>query len=345
MSSTNPPSVKVLVRGSAHLNRNFGLGDMPAAVPVCSINGFSEPGEANVIKRLLLGLASAALVSGCSTLPNFSGWPTKPDEVVGPTVDDIVNHVQCEIVALLVIDLKDTALNLSPEDRKALSDFRTYHYLMTGTLTLEVVDTQSFSPSLGVVEPFLRAGTSRIVLLGGSYTGTQRRIMTLGFTLDLEPEKARAAANNQCKGFKPGRSTIKGDLGLREIILSGVKSADGFFFQSTPKVDDKKQPIPNPVRPGFGSTVEFTIARSIGGGPTFTLTYFRVTGNLLSAGKTNKDSLVVSFASAGVRDKKAGDGELESTKRRPGEPSNVDQAVREAQDQLQRMILQRLVPQ
>ena len=298
-----------------------------------------------MIKRLFLGLASAALVSGCSTLPYFGGWPSKPDDVVGPTVNDVVKHIQCELASLLVGREDHT---MSDDDRKAIAEFRDYQYVALSVLTLEVTDTQAFAPNINVVEPYLRAGTSRVVALGGSYGGTQKRVMTMTFTIDLDPNKANENFNEKCKGYVTCADGIVGNLGLREIVLSGVKPRKGFFFENTPKTDNFNKPVPNPVRPAFGSTVEFSIARTIAGGPTFSLTYFKgpaASGNLLSAGKTNKDSLVISFSSAGLRGKMTPQGDLESLLRRPGEASSLDQAVREAQDQLQRMILQRLVPQ
>lgn len=285
-------------------------------------------------KRLLLGLASAALVSGCSTLPKFGGV-LHPDEVVGPTVQDVVKHIQCEITNVLVKDKED----------KVLRDLHTYRFMTSAVLTLEVTGSQAFNPSVNQVEPYLRAGTSRIIALGGTYSGTQRRTITVSFLLDLDPAKAELAAakGGACFEYNAEGNGITGTLGLREILLSGIMSTRGYFFPTTPEYDSNGKPIDAKSRPkpSFGSTVEFAIARTIGGGPNFTLTYFRapaVSGNLLTAGKSNKDTLIIAFAAGVDRNKNLSGSTIESAKT-PGVPTGMEQAAREAQDQVQRMIL------
>lgn len=301
-----------------------------------------------MIKKLLLGLASAALVSGCSTLPKFEGPlysdSKDPKAPEGPTVDAVIKHVQCEIKALL--DSKDSKLD----------KFKAHHYVAAGQLTLEVTDTQSFNPSINVVEPFLAAGTSRVVVLGGSLAGTQRRTMNFSFVITLEankPDKGSCRRNTDGSIVESDKDGIQRSFGIRDIVLSGLDSIDQMFFDFPDiKAVATNKPLNIPVRPAFGSTVEFTIARSVGGGPTFTLKYFRgpaTTGNLLAGGKTSKDTLVIAFAGAGPdTNLQAGtvqNFQEKSTRPATGAPSAVEEAARNAQEQLQRMILQRLIPQ
>lgn len=293
-----------------------------------------------MLERGFAGMALIVLISGCSTLPNFGGV-IHTDELVGPTVQEVVRHVQCEITNVLVKD----------REHEQLRDLHTYRFVTSAVLTLEVTDSQAFNPSVNQVEPYLRAGTSRVIALGGTYSGTQRRTITVSFLLDLDPAKAELAAapGGKCANFNEEGSSITGRLGLREILLSGIMSTKGYVFLTTPTYDSSGKPITDSTRPkpSFGSTVEFTLARTIGGGPNFTVTYFRgpaVGGNLLAAGKSNKDTLVIAFASGADRSKDIQGFTIESEKA-SGVPTGMEQAVREAQDQVQRMILlQRLTP-
>lgn len=294
-----------------------------------------------MIKKLLLGLASAALISGCSTLPKFEVSPAGVEEHIGPTVEQLLSHIQCEIWTLMT-------------DKSAVFDtLRRQHYLATGTLTLDVVDVQNFSPSIGVVEPLLRAGTNRTIVLGGQLQGTQHRTMNLTFSMDLDPtHKIDPSKTDKCaKGTD--KDGLKGDLGLRELVLSGLQAREGVFYLDPHAYDKDGKEIPLAfAAPSFGTTVDFQILRSIGGGPTWTLTYFKGPAggsNLINFQKTRKDTLVLGFASAGPRVKVIVSGKnLESQSLRPDTPavpSNVEQALRNAQDNVTRMILQRLLPQ
>jgi hypothetical protein len=294
-----------------------------------------------VITRLLLGLAAAGLVSGCSTLPKFDVSPAGVEEHIGPTVDQVMTHIQCEIRSLV-------------EDRAVeFNELRLNHYIVKATLTLDVTDVQTFSPSISTVEPYLRAGTSRVVTLGGQLQGTQHRNMNLEFTLDLDPvHKIDGELTKKCVDVASGKDGLQGDLGLRDLVLSGVKAKKGVFYlpPSAYDKDGKEVPLAG-AAPSFGTTVDFTILRSVGGGPAWTLTYFKgpASGNLLNVSKSRKDTLALAFSSAGPRGKVTVSGKsIESQSVRPDAPagqSNVEQAIRNAQDNLTRMLLQRLLPQ
>jgi hypothetical protein len=289
-----------------------------------------------MITRILSGIGIAVLVSGCMTLPTFEGVPPGPNPNVGPTVSEVVKHIQCEIKKLL------------DDKTGAFAKFQNEHYFAAAVLTLEVTDSQSFAPSTNVVEPLLKAGMSRVVVLGGKLEGAQRRTMNFSFNLDLGSTKPDT---DKCTKLSSGEGGIKGDLGLREIVLSGLASIDDLFYPIPEVVVGDAKPLSIVLRPAFGSTVEFTLTRSIGGGPTFTLTYFRgpgVGGNLLNAGKISKDTLVIAFAGIGPPKppKSPTDPILELFKRPDHTtPAKAEQAVRNAQEQVQRMILQRLIPQ
>lgn len=296
-------------------------------------------GTDSKIRSLVASLGICSVVCGCATIPEFERDAGQADESIAPTVSELVVHIQCEIKKLL-------------EDRKSpeLAALRNYVYVVNANLTLDVVDNQGFTPSLSFIKP-LTAATNRTLAVSGQITSQQHRNINLAFTLDLVPGNVHPGKAGECDKPATGTNGLKGDLGIREIVISGLKyglSSDFVFpvaGAETPQGKLLKSPSTSPV---FGSTIEFTIIRGIGGGPTLTLTQFKGPGasaNLLNYTRTAKDTLVLSFASTGLTRPPVVEGITPAYKLRPTTEgsADVEHAAKAAQDNTTRMILQRLL--
>jgi hypothetical protein len=278
-------------------------------------------------RRILI--CGAFGLCGCSTLPSFDHPIGRSN--VAPTVADVVNHIQCEL---------GTALDHVPNLKKN-------RYVVFANLTLEVTDNQGLTPSLNFINPYALAGTNVTYSVNGQVTGQQHRLITQAFTLDLAGgyDKAKEAA--AC-GDQESPVGLKGELGIEEIVKSGLQyDADSFAFK-IPSGSAGQYLLPSPSSlPIFGTTIDFTVVYGLGGGPNWTITH--LTGpsgqsGLFTLLRTDKDTLTLSFASQGpiqpqvpVPPPKPGEITL------PPPPDLSELAAKAAQDNATRMILQRVL--
>jgi len=224
-----------------------------------------------------------------------------------------------------------------------VTQFFNKNYVMFSTLTLDVTNIEGVSPSLSfldILAPITRAMLPSINftgIVGGQVTGTQHRNVNLTFTLYLDKNRILPGAQNQCDplGTRSLRG-IKGNLGLKEIIVAGVKSTnyldflfpavtDGDRLKNVIIIKDKGKLPPglSTAVPAFASTIDFTLVYGINGGPNWTLQTFKgpsgggggmgmmsggSSGTGMQGGGSNglaninraiKDTLIVSLAPAG----------------------------------------------
>jgi hypothetical protein len=282
--------------------------------------------------------ATCAALGACSTLPSLGdvGQAYKPPQPTPPTVSDVIDHVQCEIWAVL-----------SDDDDPDFDALRKNAYVVYVNLTIDVTVNDGFNPSLNYIHPYATAGTNFTLNANGQLSGQQHRNFNQTFTLDLREDDARANAK-KCSVEKESSAGIKGSLGIKEIVIEGLRhsATENFIF---PLVDPSDKPagglaLSLSLSPNFGSTVDFTIVRGIGGGPTWTLLRFSGPASpntsLINYSKTSKDTLIVSFASGGPRSAK--DARLAPGAATPSQQAST--AGKSAQDNATRMILQRLLP-
>ena len=293
------------------------------------------------MRRTVVAIFLLVILAGCAGLPSIDPpIGSKPSaDGTGPTVPQVITHIQCEI------------WDLMNDDKNAeLEDFRISAYVVTANLTLDVTNNQSFSPTINLISLQNPITTNVTTTIGGQLSGTQHRSVNLAFSLLLDPsEKGKGAARDStCASQAKSEGGLQGTLGLKELVMAGIKSVDTFMFSSP---TNNQAPKNANTIPTFGSTIDFTIVKSVGGGPTWNLTHFKGpsgSSNLLNYMRTNKDTLTIAFAKAGV----AVDGQAPQLQsyniRRPGTLSgtaDTEQAARAAQDNVTRMILQRLIPQ
>jgi hypothetical protein len=253
------------------------------------------PTERHGMKLPALAMLSALawLCGGCASIPKFAGGAG----ALPPRVSDITDKIQCEIIE---------ALHSAKYDPNSdVSVLAIYPHVVSVSLTLEVTDTEAVNPSLSYINPYATSGTNFTALLGGQWSGTQDRNYSQLFNLifdlgDETPEKW-----NACTRKKAAGGGLRGDLGIRDVLTSGLRyeAADSGGYKLRVlglSPDDAQDPLTNSaaLSPSFGSTINFTIVYGMNGGPNWTLTHFTGPSStgLLSYNRTLKDSLILSFA-------------------------------------------------
>lgn len=213
-----------------------------------------------------LTLAGLLLLSGCAEhLPALSVDGLSSSDGSGPPrVTDITDQVACELslikysvyrtshrdilkpnVLLEPPGFNEPAQNSywmqtlahsdNPEYMANLVTYLTaYHFVASVNLTLDVTDTEGANPSLSFITPFNKMkapGNSFAMGLGGQWSGTQDRKMTLAYPIDmasLPPPTGRCFQSNwvflkQAAGLDSG---LKGNLGLADILADGLVTLD-----------------------------------------------------------------------------------------------------------------------
>jgi hypothetical protein len=274
----------------------------------------------------------AAFLAGCAgPIPRFESAAV-PTELA-PRVSTIVQQIQCEIIGAV----KDA--DLGP--------LMTGQFVATADLTLDVTDKDDVNPSLSFIHPLNTANTNFTLGVSGQYSREQHRNLHLTFAVLVEPN---APGSKICDQRGTIGTRLEGNLGIKEIMKAGVPylvkpetAGSPYLMQTIGIADLKGAGTAKADPPGFGTTVDFTLVYGVGGGPSWTLTHFTGIGGsngLVNFSRTNKDTLVLAFAKV-VRS-----GANAPSASPPGAAADdpeIDAAVRSAQGQLTRQILNRLV--
>jgi hypothetical protein len=162
--------------------------------------------------------SSLALLSACAQ-PNFvepeAVLPNADKLITAPSVADIVNHIQCEVLR----ELRDNA-----NAYKAITDAK---YSGAANLTLEVSDNEGFNPSLTQYFPYKSPMTNFALSVNGVATGIQHRTYNLQFAVPLN--NTLACDPPDPLGGKVSLSPaalhgLHGDLELWKILRMGMTS-------------------------------------------------------------------------------------------------------------------------
>ena len=296
----------------------------------------------------LVTACAAALLGACSSLPHFDSIGAR--EKLAPRVSDIVDEVQGEIL---------DALAKSGDGNSPLAGLQNGQYVVNVNLTMEVTNNQGVNPTLSYIDPYATAGTNFTAAASGQLSGQQHRSFNVSFTLLFDRTTPTGAAHMASESG----SGLKGDLGIEEIIASGLRYSTGSqdkigYPYKMPAIGvttllAPSDPLTNgaALTPNFGSTVDFTLIYGGGAGPSWTLTHFTgvnpSSGGLFSAMRTNKDTLVLSFARVGLTAPPPPPTTPSESESRAYSTSlqayhqSVQGAVRSTQDNTTRMILQR----
>ena len=164
----------------------------------------------------------AVLLAGCSTLPRFD--TPLSQERVGPKVSDMVNEVQCEI--LLAVD---DSKGVRQAELEGLQDDGA-QYVANVNLTLDVTDNQGVNPALSFIQPYGLAPNNFTGGLNGQVSGQQHRNFNVTFTLVFDRNAPTEDNLQKCRTAARG-SGLKGDLGIEEVIATGLRYETGHGSQ------------------------------------------------------------------------------------------------------------------
>ena len=226
---------------------------------------------------------------------------------------------------------------------------------------MDVTDNQGVNPALSYIDPFTTMGTNFTASLNAQVSGQQHRNINVSFTMLFGKNLVTDEAAKKCNPSN-SRLGLRGDLGISEIIATGLRYTTGYPYQNeypykllvigVSTLLAPADPLTGgaALAPSFGSTVDFTLIYGAGGGPNWTLTHFvgvnpaSGTG-LLTFMRTNKDTLVLSVARVEAT-APAPPGASQAQKIDAQRASDTAQiaAGRSAQDNVTRMILQQIVP-
>jgi hypothetical protein len=276
---------------------------------------------------------AAAFLAGCAGPPRFARVDEAPGMDGAPDMEAVVRHVQCELLDLL--DEADKA-PAGPLGRLRAGDYVAY-----ASLTLDVVAKEGVTPSLAYITPFSTAGTQRSFGLGGELSGERHRNMTQTFTFLLKKPSSPPAS----PGCPELQSRLRGDLGLRQVVLEGLKSSQAQVlpFLNGEDPDVTAAGLTGDTIPNFGSTVEFTVVYGLNFTPTWTLTHFNgpaADGSLLNASREVKDSLTIAFAAVPKSAAKAAPPQPSTAAPPAPSAAGQAQAAQVARDAVFRMLLQ-----
>jgi len=182
--------------------------------------------------------ARPLLVGVCCVFFGCTVPPLESQFEGGPTVKEIVNHINCELKSIVNQNNPEIRARLDAESQlnpplpyeRRLSTLLNYltkdHFVASVLMTLDVLDSQGVSPSLNFIHP-LYPGTSLSTMfnvtlaVSGSLAGSQERNITLSYAVDLD------SVSDKCQN--PDNSAwlgLVGDLGLTTIVVDGLRGLD-----------------------------------------------------------------------------------------------------------------------
>ena len=251
-------------------------------------------------------LAAALALSGCAGVPQV-GLDMKSAAATGipqsVTVSDIMDEVACELVA-----------------SKALAGetVNHRHFIATANLLLQVDESAGVTPNLNSISPYAVSGTNLTTSLGAELTSTKQRTFSSTFVIDVsalqdaahggfDPKTAcrsvTTATSATATRASPGNGAtrLEGDLGLEDIINTGVQSFETRHYVVDWDEENSDLGSDQKNTPSFGSTIQFTLRKSISNlGPTWTLRRFKGPGGgnagLVNGSHTDTNKLVITFA-------------------------------------------------
>jgi len=323
-----------------------------------------------ILASLLLAAVLPAL-AGCNATgtPSFE-YTDKPGDIRrNPTVDDVMDHVACELQSALyarqpvlfskkppayraraemaAVPNSDRRQRLYSEIEGSEAAIRQYGYgdhahtqvtptreealwnnlirdnfVATISLSIQVTNSEGINPNLSFITPSppmpIPGGTfnsgSLSVAVAGQFDGTQDRIFTVNYLIDIA--KLWDADIQNCDSIPGGKGPtvdrslgIRGDLRLSEIFDSGLEALDrakAYNIYAVP-TDEQAAPIPaagaaagrksvmatvtgapaaapaqgaktgpntSSADSSFHAQVDFTVNLGASGGPTWVMRHF-----------------------------------------------------------------------
>jgi hypothetical protein len=260
---------------------------------------------------VISGVLLATMLSGCETVAPFSALGVGYRESgngpeVKVTVRDIVENLKCQIYDAALADPTLSKYTIPGSDQQ-------YHYFAGALLNLTVNDNGGLAPSFSFISPLFKTTTeSYTTALAAQLSATRQRVYSQAFLYDVtnmvDPAN-KGEMKKSCHDFKDGFHingiNLIGDLGIDEVVALGTNAitsddqlTDAPFVVPTslstgyvPVTQQNQsgivQVVPAyqewdchgvpqcPQPPSFGTTVQFTLTRAVGGGPNWVFNTFK----------------------------------------------------------------------
>jgi hypothetical protein len=232
-------------------------------------------------KHNIFNFVSPLLVAGLSGCSGVASFDAPVDANGRPTVAQIVDRVQCEIVDAIHLYNEKTRNSLHQAGAEELSK-----WAASVELDLTVNDTGGISPSSGLalsfLQPLKQAGS---FALGGTIIAnqTRQRIFQQKYDIALSAlGKAKGCAELETVWHN---YNLEGDLGIAEVVGTGL----GAF-------DDDDKVLASKATNTISTTISFDVfLGATNFGPIWSLRYFK-NGPGLGFNFDHQHKLIISFA-------------------------------------------------
>jgi hypothetical protein len=214
------------------------------------------------------------MCSGCA-VPRYD---VPFDSAGQPTVETIVDRIQCEI--------RDMVRDDTP------NDVTSFHrlFLLDGdydaqiSLSLEVNDTGGLSPSLAYLNPITGA-TSFMFGANATFSESRDHNFTENIQLSVRTIYIDWKTNRNPHNCPTSDTNLSGDLGIRDFVAMAAQ---------TRNLDQSKNSAGKGV---FGGSIQFLVTKNLSAvGPTWSLIHFKGPGPLANVSEVNTDKITLAFA-------------------------------------------------
>jgi hypothetical protein len=216
----------------------------------------------------------ASLGAGCA-VPHFD---VPADSAGQPTVETIVNRIECEMKDMVRDDKGDDYV---PAFHRLFLLDRDYGVEVT--LSIEVNDTGGLAPSLTWMEALNKVSS---VALNATATLSESRDhnFTENIQLSFRNIYTQWKNDNSLYTCPPANTALAGTLGLKDFVA---------MADLTPGLDTKQTLSGKGV---FGGSVQFLVTKNLSAlGPTWSLVHFKGPGST-SLSELNTDKATFAFA-------------------------------------------------
>jgi hypothetical protein len=227
------------------------------------------PDKALLVCAAVLG---ASVCSGCAV-----PWYDVPYDGAGqPTVETIVERVQCEIRDMVRDDMPNDATSFH---RLFLLDG---DYDAQISLSLEVNDTGGLSPSLAYINPITTA-TSFMFGANATLSESRDHNFTENIQLSVRTIFIDWKTNRNPHNCPTADTNLSGNLGISDFVAMAALTRN------------KTQNLPG--KAVFGGSIQFLVTKNLSAvGPTWSLVHFKGPGPLASLSEVNTDKITLAFA-------------------------------------------------